>query len=205
MQVCNSHRWGIDSKHTTPLCTVTSKSISRREWANGWLVSGWIHGWIGMDRPVIFYRFTCAVSPAYISLQWRHNGCDGVSNHQPHHCLLNSLFRRRSKKISKLRVTGLCEWNSSVTGEFAAQRASNAEMFPFDDVIMHVTPTRSPLYLQTPQHQQTQCKLPIRCFLSSVPVYHWVCTVSSDPRFWSHDAIQNGRRDLEKSRRTWES
>ena len=24
-----------------------------------------------------------------ISLQWRHNGRDGVSNHQPHHCLLN--------------------------------------------------------------------------------------------------------------------
>ena len=37
------------------------------------------------------------------------------------------LFRRRWKKISKLRVTGLCEGNSAVTGEFPAQRASNAE------------------------------------------------------------------------------
>ena len=35
--------------------------------------------------------------------------------------------RRRSKKTSKLRVTGLCERNSSVTGEFPTQRASNAE------------------------------------------------------------------------------
>ena len=35
--------------------------------------------------------------------------------------------RRRSKKTSTLRVTGLCEGNSSVTGEFPAQRASNAE------------------------------------------------------------------------------
>ena len=52
---------------------------------------------------------------------------DGVSNHQPHDCLLNRLFRRISKKTSKLRVTGLCEWNSPVTGEFPAQRASNAE------------------------------------------------------------------------------
>ena len=42
-------------------------------------------------------------------LQWRHNGHVGVSNHQPHVCLLNRLFRRRSKKTSKLRVTGLCE------------------------------------------------------------------------------------------------
>ena len=37
------------------------------------------------------------------------------------------LFRRRSKKTSKFRVTGLCEGNSPVTGEFPAQRASNAE------------------------------------------------------------------------------
>ena len=57
--------------------------------------------------------------------QWRHNS--GVSNHQPHHCLLSRLFRRRSKKTSKLRVTGLCAGNSPVTGEFPAQMASNSE------------------------------------------------------------------------------
>ena len=61
------------------------------------------------------------------SLQWRHNGCDSVSNHQPHDCLLNRLFRRRSKKTSKLRVTGLCAGNSSGTSEFHAQMASYAE------------------------------------------------------------------------------
>ena len=37
------------------------------------------------------------------------------------------LFRHRWKKTSKLRVTGLCEGNSPVTGEFPAQMASNAE------------------------------------------------------------------------------
>ena len=58
---------------------------------------------------------------------WRHNGHDNVSNHQPHDCLLNRLFRRRSKKTSKLRVTGLCAGNSPGTGEFPAQMASNAE------------------------------------------------------------------------------
>ena len=35
--------------------------------------------------------------------------------------------RRRSKKTSKLRVTGLWAGNSSVTGESPAQRASNAK------------------------------------------------------------------------------
>ena len=63
----------------------------------------------------------------WYSLQWRHNERDGVSNHKPHDCLLNRLFRRRSKKTSKLRVTGLCEGNSPVTDEFPAQRASNTE------------------------------------------------------------------------------
>ena len=62
-----------------------------------------------------------------ISLRWRHNGCDSVSNHQPHHFLLNRLFRRRSKKTSKLRVTGLCAGNSTGAGEFSAQMAGNAE------------------------------------------------------------------------------
>ena len=41
-------------------------------------------------------------------LQWCYNDHDGVSNHQPHGCLHNHFFRRRSKKTSKLRVTGLC-------------------------------------------------------------------------------------------------
>ena len=53
-----------------------------------------------------------------MTLQWRHNERDGVSNHRRLDCLLIHLFRRRSKKTSKLRVTGLCEGNSPVTCEF---------------------------------------------------------------------------------------
>ena len=64
---------------------------------------------------------------SFMALQWRHNDRDGVSNHQPHDCLLNRLFRCRSKEASKLRVTSLCLGNSPGAGEFPAQRASNAE------------------------------------------------------------------------------
>ena len=60
-------------------------------------------------------------------LLWCYNGRDGVSNRQSDDCLLNRLFRRRSKNKSKLRVTGLCAGNSSVTGELPAQMASNAQ------------------------------------------------------------------------------
>ena len=73
-----------------------------------------------------------------LSLQWRHNGRDSVSNHQPHHCLLNRLFRRGSKKTSKLRVTGLCVGNSPGPGPVNSPHKwpVTRKMFPFDDVIM---------------------------------------------------------------------
>ena len=61
------------------------------------------------------------------TLLWRHNDWGGVSDHQPYDCLLSRLFKRRSKKTSKIRVTGLCVGNSPGTGEFPAQMASNAE------------------------------------------------------------------------------
>ena len=56
--------------------------------------------------------------------------------HQPHDCLPNLFFRRRSKKTSKLCVAGLCAGISPGTDEFPAQMACYAKMFPFDDVIM---------------------------------------------------------------------
>ena len=62
----------------------------------------------------------CNGFPWDVPLQWRHNGCDGVSNHRRIDCLLNPMSRRRSKKTSMLRVTGLCEGTSPVTGEFPA-------------------------------------------------------------------------------------
>ena len=63
-------------------------------------------------------------------LEWLHNERDGVSNYPRLNCLHNRLSRCWSKKTSKLRATGLCEGNSPVTGEFPAQRASNAENGP---------------------------------------------------------------------------
>ena len=61
------------------------------------------------------------------SLQWRHNERDGVSNHRRLDCLLNRLFRHRTKKTSKFHVTGLCEGNLPVTSGFPSQMASNTE------------------------------------------------------------------------------
>ena len=69
-------------------------------------------------------------------LHWRHNGHDSVSDHQHHDCLLNRLFRRRSKKISKLRVTGLCAGIHRRPVNSPHKWPVTRKMFPFDDVIM---------------------------------------------------------------------
>ena len=90
--------------------------ITPLQWVN------WIHNNLIYCVPGIrFLRFFL------YSLQWRHNERDGVSNDQPHDCLLNRLFRHEWKKTSKVCVTGLCAGNSPVTCESPVQRASNAE------------------------------------------------------------------------------
>ena len=71
--------------------------------------------WCG-GYPCLWWHYSDVMMNAMASL-----------NHQPHDCLLNRLFRCRSKKTPKLSVTGLCAGNSPVTREFLAQRASNAE------------------------------------------------------------------------------
>ena len=91
---------------------------------NGWYKLHWAR--IGSSI-VVFEKKACDQQEVFettvqklYSLQWRHSERWCLS-HQPKECLLNRLFRRRSKKTSKLRVTGLCEGNSPVTGEFPAK------------------------------------------------------------------------------------
>ena len=85
--------------------------------------------------PVVYK--CCACCYFITPLRWRHNDHAGVSNHQPHGCLLNRLFRLRSKKTSKLRVTGLCVGNSPGPVNSPHKGPVTRKMFPFDDVIMY--------------------------------------------------------------------
>ena len=64
-----------------------------------------------------------------VLLQWRHNECHCFLNHRHLDCLLSRLLRRTSKKILKIRVTGLFEGNPPVTGAFPSQRASSVNIF----------------------------------------------------------------------------
>ena len=94
--------------------------------------------WINNCTPSIFVELiaytwhNCNASSAILSLQWRHNGRDGVSNRQPYHCLLNRLFRRRSKKTSLAFVQGIHRWPVNSPHKWPVTQ----KMFLFDDVIM---------------------------------------------------------------------
>ena len=90
-------------------------------------VSAWHN--IGTGHSISCTKFMLAVISLtpFSALLWHHNERDDISNRQPHDCLLNRSFRPRSKKTSKLRITGICAGNAPETAEFPTQMASNAE------------------------------------------------------------------------------
>ena len=94
------------------------------------------HSCVGNPRHPTLQGQPMARSGRSLSLQWRYIEREGVPNHRRPYCLLNRLFRRRSRKASTLRVTGLCDGNPPMTGGFPHKGPVTRKMFPFDDVIM---------------------------------------------------------------------
>ena len=122
--------------HNSDIIWVSRRLKSQAQWANNgekiYMSSRhnmWQHHKLYSQGP--------SSGMCYHSLHWRHNDHDGVSNHHPHGCLLNRLFRRRSKKTSKLRVTGLYAGNSPGPVNSPHKEPVVRKMFPFGDVIMY--------------------------------------------------------------------
>ena len=106
--------------------------VSARRYSSAWAMglrlfctNTLIYGW---NRPSTW--------PQQNTWECRHNERDGVSNHQRLHCLLNRLFRSRSKKTSKMLVTGLCDGNHQWAVDSPHEGPVTRKMLPFDDVIM---------------------------------------------------------------------
>ena len=79
---------------------------------------------IKWDYPVHYYKNKMAAHAGQptpwtlglagdFSLQWRHNGRDGVSNHQPHNCVLD-------QADIKENIKALCHW--PLWGEFTGDQ-----------------------------------------------------------------------------------
>ena len=136
--IANPRWWGQRSRHSRcmrnlqfyvsgnrPIAvTFGSYNLTSNLTMSVYVISKWLY-----QRTIQQTRLSSVLDTSTTS-QWRRNGRDGVSNHRRPVCLLNRLFKRRSKKTSKLRVIGLCEGNSPVTSDFPALRASNAENAP---------------------------------------------------------------------------
>ena len=82
---------------------------------------------MGIYINIVIWNCHFLIDIFVMSLQWNHNECGSISKYRHLECLLNSMFRHRSKKRSKLHVTGLYEGNPLVMGGFPSQRASNIE------------------------------------------------------------------------------
>ena len=114
-------------------------------------------------------------------------GHGGVPNLQPRHCLLNRLVRRRSKKTSKLRVTGLCAGgNSPGTGEFPAHKwPVTRKMVPFDDVIMYIDSMscswkKTHLFVITKNvHTGNEYQIYLKCHQSNWEPIHVFCSINT--------------------------
>ena len=85
-------------------------------------VSWYTRPGLGLLSQLLSFRYFLNVF-RIISLHWRHNDHDGVSNHQPRGCLLNRLFRQIKQNIRHRPLCG----EFTGTGEIPAQRANYAE------------------------------------------------------------------------------
>ena len=91
------------------------------------MVLTWVNelfcNYFGITNSFVLLEFEQIIS---FTLQWRHNERDGVSNRQPHECLLNCLFRYISKR-------GIHRWPENSPYQGLATR----KVFPSDEVIMY--------------------------------------------------------------------
>ena len=113
-------------------------------WQNGDIHQGLVYGFV-------FRQF--------LTLQWRHNAHDGVSNNRRHDCLFNRLFRHKSRKTPKLPVTGFLRGIHRSPANSPHKGPVTRIMFPFDDVIMETAkpaphhPVRMQQPIRTPHIQ----------------------------------------------------
>ena len=89
----------------------------------------WVSLFLCIQSSLSKYRYVWTSACFSISLQWRHNEHDGVSNHQPQDCLLNRLIKA-SASLAFVREIHRRPVNSPHKGPVTRK------MFPFDDVIM---------------------------------------------------------------------
>ena len=161
-------RWQLSSKILTPLISLLQLwpvfMSARWEFTVG----------KGINKKVVPQRVDSYTS------QWRHNGCDIVSNHQYHGCLLNRLFRCRSKKhqssVIFILLQYILHYERVVPAVFQILCNGNVMHGKY----WHIYPTQKrKCYLQTKQNY------PLRILLKTTYILHDdVIKWKHFPRYW---------------------
>ena len=86
-------------------------------------------------------------------LQWRHNGRDSISNHQPDECLLNHYSDADQRKHQSSASLAFVRRIHRGPVNFPHKWPVTRKMFPFDDVIMRATLMRAGISTVTTGHQ----------------------------------------------------
>ena len=124
------------------------------------------HQWRLTENSVLFKSLQVSHT-----LQWHYNGCDGISHHQPHHCLPNRLYwgagqRKHQSSTSLAFVQGIHRWPVNSLHKWPVRRI----MFTFDDVIM-----------------QAQAWSIYRVGAHMKWIQHWISTSAAwKPCAWNH-------------------
>ena len=117
----NTHRYKLVPNMQRCICISTTR-----------VVVSWIQ-----NTNTSHFAAQCTVgSTDRRALRWRHIERDGSQITCVSIASFNRLFRRRSNKTSKPRVTSLCEGNSPA--ESPHKGPVTRKMFPFDDVITEI-------------------------------------------------------------------
>ena len=115
-------------------------------WLGWWLVAWWhqaMHCWANGDlswaaeaasASAIFPVFNFGVGDIGLTLRWRHNGRDSVSNHQLTIVYSNADHRKHQSSASLAFVRGIHRGPVNSPHKWPVTR----KMFPFDDVIMKI-------------------------------------------------------------------
>ena len=139
-----------------------------------------------------------------IPLRWRHHEHDSVSNHQPHHCLLNRLLRADQRKhqssASLAFVRGIHQGPVNSPHKWPVTR----KMFPFDDVIMTILHYRN-LHSHDclivimgipipgrPSFYWFQCAWGSPCLLNSIFIGCLFAVITMNSLFWTENSALVG-------------
>ena len=125
-------------------------------------------------------------------LQRHHNERDGVLIHRRLYCLLNRLFRCRSKKTWKLCVTGLCEGNPPMTDGLPSQRASNAENVSLSKRLnAHLSSTQAAVFVVGGLHEKWDRMLLVLFHVNLFRVQIQKATFTSTANNPKHSEVSN--------------